>query len=88
MQLILVVSIRDLRNACQLKLLLKRATSKVKKAPTAAASVGVNIPKKRPPITKAKIIRASKTPTKDFAFSFSVVFGPGGASPGFSRTLI
>ncbi len=86
MQLIRVVSAIELMNPFHVSCLLMIAINKVTKAPAAAASVGVKIPKNMPPMTRAKMIRVSITPANDLAFSFKLVLGPGGAREGFLIT--
>src|SRR3989339_706446 len=86
MQLKRVVSAMDFRKFCQDNCRRITDRASVKKAPVAAASVGVKKPKNNPPITNPKINMASIMPDKDLIFCKNVVFGPGGASSGFFLT--
>ena len=58
--------------------------TRVPKAPTAPASVGVKMPRNSPPITMAKRIMVSTRPDKDAIFSLKLALGARGASSGFN----
>ena len=82
MQDIFSVCFNDLIRPCNVSLRVGTVTISVNKTPAAPASVGVKIPAYKPPITRAKIARASKTPVSDFIFSLKLVLGPAGPNSG------
>ena len=65
-----------------------KETARTPKAPTAAASVGVKNPKKRPPMTRPKTDRVSIRPFRDRNFSFQENVSPGGPCSGAKRQRI
>ncbi|GAI76299.1 unnamed protein product, partial [marine sediment metagenome] len=79
------VSVKELISPFQVSLRVAIVTINVQKTPTASASVGVNKPTNKPPITRINIAIASTTPVRDFIFSLRLVFGPGGPNSGLNR---
>jgi len=82
MQVTRVVSTRDWTKPFQDRCRPATAISRVPKAPTAAASVGVKTPLKSPPMTATKRMRVSTTPVREAIFSRRLKRAPGMASSG------
>ena len=79
------VSLKELIKPFIVSLPVGTVTISVSNTPAAPASVGVKIPAYNPPMTSAKIDRASITPVSDLIFSFMLVLGPAGPNPGLMR---
>ncbi len=82
MQELRMVSISERLSILQLRLLRQAAMTRLPKAPTEAASVGVNQPRNMPPMTAIKRSRGSMTPSSEWSFSCQDEGGEAGPSCG------
>ena len=82
------VSVIELIRPFQVNRRVAAVTRNVQKTPVAPASVGVNKPTNKPPITKTNMAIASMTPGREFIFSLKLVFGPAGPNFGLIRHRI